>query len=411
VGGRRRGVALDRHVHASAVENDQIKKGMEQLEGDKKLVTKNKDAYKVEQKKVEDKIKSLQKIGAGVQERMNWQLLHQYINMSTPQPNGDHMVDSADSLEPVRKKYWTEAAKKAYKDLEESRFSTKTLDPAVQKKREVEIKKNLIQVNIAGINALYTDDLYAFFNKIKNDRPALPGMHPNDVATLNAFLNEKDAKKREKYSDQKDGPRVSVKDVPKEAWIVEVRGYTYQKDNEKFIEETIIENLRNPENVKDHTGKNIALSPDLIEQIRKNRISFLILYQNKMVENPVPGQFELIGKSYLKVLQRGIPAAAAAAEGGKGPGAPMPANLPGAGGAGGAAEVKATRESWRPIGDVASDLFSDNPAAAGAGPAAKDAAVAVQPIPRTEFVVVFVWAEPIAGTQPINLTGNPTDKK
>jgi hypothetical protein len=391
-------LAFAKGIEKSAVENDPIKKSMEQLEADKKLVAKNEKAWKDEREKVTKKIESLQKIGAGVQERMNWQLLHQYVNMSTPQPNGDHVRVTSRLLEPVKAKYWTEAAKKAYKELEESRFSTKTLAPDVQRKKDLDIKRNLIQVNIAGINALYTDDLYAFFNKIKTEVPALRGMNPEHARTLNAFLLEKDAKKR---VDNFDKPKDDSIPIRKEGgWIVEVRGYTYQKDGEKFIEETIIENLSYPEALKDHNDKSLV-SPEMAQQIKEQRIGFLLTYKIQTVDNPVPGQFEVIGKSYLKVLQRGIPAVAEA--GAKpGPGGAMPGNPPGPGGPAGAADQKPSRESWKPIGDVASDLFVDNPGGGGGG-AAKGEAVVAQPIPRTEFVVVFVWFEPIAGLEPIIL--------
>ena len=131
---------------------------LENLKKLTKKVDEFKKAYTDSESKVKDKIVVLQKIGAGVQERMNWQLLHQYINMSTPQPNGDHLVVRSKNLAEVKKKFWNDAAKKAYKDLEEARFSKATIDPAEVKKRDLEIKRNLIQINIAGINALYTDE-------------------------------------------------------------------------------------------------------------------------------------------------------------------------------------------------------------------------------------------------------------
>jgi type IV pilus assembly protein PilM len=384
-------LAFAKGKEKSAVENDSILKGMEQLKNDAKKVADNERLFKEQQKKVEDKIKSLQKIGAGVNERMNWQLLHQYVNMSTPQPNGDHLVVTSKRLRTVKATYWNDAAKKAYKDLEDARFAKVALDPATARKKDAEIKMNLIQVNIAGINALYTEDLYAFFNKIRTESPLLRGMHAEHKARVEEFLLEKDAKKREAFSDSKTNSIV----IPKEGWIVEVRGYTYQKDGVTFIEDTIIENLANTEALKDHAGKDLV-GPEMAKQI-KDHVRFLHIYKIQTIDNPVPGQFDVIGKSYLKVLQKGTPAVVEA----KG-GAQQPA--PGAGPA--AADVK-TRDGWNPIGEVAKDLFVDNPGGAlGARPDA-NAAVVAQPIPRTEFVVVFVWAEPIAALQTINLT----DKK
>jgi hypothetical protein len=67
-----------------------------------------------------------------------------------------------------------------------------------------------------------------------------------------------------------------------------------------------------------------------------------------------------------------------------------------------------TRDSWTPIGEQAVNVFVDNPAVAAPNPNDKGAD---QPIPRTEFVVVFVWVEPIAALQTISLTdANPAAK-
>ena len=126
--------------------------------------------------------KRLEIIGAGVKERLNWQLLHQFVNMVTPQPNGGHLVDmSAENVE-VKKKYWAgdgtgekdktgqkkqwKQAQEAFHLLEEKKYNpNKKSTPEESQKRDQFIKENLIQMNIVGVNAMYGDDLSSYFLK------------------------------------------------------------------------------------------------------------------------------------------------------------------------------------------------------------------------------------------------------
>ena len=395
-------LAFAKGIEKSAVENEPIKDGVVKLDNIKKLVLKYQGDKKAEEDKLNKKITSLTKIGAGVQDRLNWQLLHQYVNMSTPQPNGAHLVEMSSGNVAVKAKYWSPAAKQAYKDYEDARFSKVPLDPAIAKKKDVEIKRNLIQVNIIGVNALYTEDMYAYFNKLQADVASFLSMPQKEQNAIKDFLAEKDAKKRDDFKDRK-GDNVRV---PKEGWIVELRGYTYHKDKYKFIEETILENLEHPEGLKDQAGKELVpANAEIFKQI-KECVSFLVIYKQQVAQNPVAGQFEVIGKSYLIPLQKGIPADVVAP--GKGPANPVP----GPGGPPGQ-DQKPTRDAWKPIGEVAPDLYFGagvGGVPANAAAAGKEAPV-VSDIPRTEFVVLFIWAEPIAGLKTPNLFEAGNTKK
>ena len=107
------------------------------------------------------------------------------------------------------------------------------------------------------------------------------------------------------------------------------------------------------------------------------------------VVNPVAGQFELISTSYLKVLAKGIPDAGAVE-----PNRGVPPE-------GGAGDQKAGRDGWVPIGDAANGVMVNAPAPPPVAP--KGPLEVIQLAPRTEFVIVFIWREPIAGAQTIEL--------
>src|ERR1019366_3784137 len=131
------------------------------------------DGYKNGEDRLKKTLEGLEKIGAGVNDRVNLQLLHQYINMASPQPNGDRLpIKPARKLVYPKRQLWDDNkdSKKAFDLYEQKRFG-KLGDLKTKNSDEVEvfIKKNLIQVNIAGINALYSDDLGPYFRQICRD--------------------------------------------------------------------------------------------------------------------------------------------------------------------------------------------------------------------------------------------------
>src|ERR1035438_5605193 len=85
----------------------------------------------------------------------------------------------------------------------------------------------------------------------------------------------------------------------REGWVVEIRGYTYHKENVEFVRDTLLENLQYPSKLKD-----IMNNPDLKEQIDKieGKVKYLHNYKQETVKDPVPGKFHLIGRGFLKNL-------------------------------------------------------------------------------------------------------------
>jgi hypothetical protein len=374
-------LAYARGMEKKEVVNPELEQGVALLAKDKKTVEANTALMKEKEDLLKKKIETLDKIGAGVNQRMNWQLLHQYINMSTPQPNGDRLVAVSLENKRVKEDYWDKdkKAQEAFKLLEEKRYSKLVnSDPAKIRETDLLIKKHLIQVNIAGINALYSDDLPSYFRKITNDGNGLLGMAGEDKTRVSNYVGETDLEKRKK-----------LEQLPKEGWVVEVRGYTYHQGGVVFVNNTFIENLKNPSGLRDLADK--------VKQI-KEHVGYFTTYQQKSVDNPVAGQFEIIGKSYLKTLIKGTPDPIEV-------NAPKIAPPP----AGGQVEQKINREAWRPLGETASSIYVDNAAGFALAPVPKGiidpkAAPPEPVVPRFEFVVLFVWQEPISTQQAITLT-------
>jgi type IV pilus assembly protein PilM len=369
-------LAFARGMERKAVENDEIKRDMDLLKKKGAEANDYNKKYADEEEQLKKYLGSLNRIGAGVDERMNWQLLHQYVNSASPQPNGDRLTIESKGFVKVKNKYLNADGKKAFGDFEDIKFG-KLKDLPPEKVADVDrfIKQHLIQVNIAGINALYTEDLGSYFRKLSKDSDNLNGMGDQEMKDVVAYVSEKDPEKAKLSPLFKEGT---------EGWVVEVRGYTYHKDKSNFILNTIIENLKYPLQLKDAEMK----------QRVESRVGYLHIYKEATENNPIPGQFRYIGKSYLKTLVKGLPPEGVAGD--RGPVMPQqPIQLPGVPGT----PEKANRDTWRPIGEQASSIYGDNIAGPGQAfvapplPVGTEAPV-IQPVPRYEFVLVFIWREP-----------------
>lgn len=410
------GLTFGRSLEQKAVSNPDIAKAVDAA---KKAVDKKsgiEQAYKTQLDKIKESDDAVVRISAGADERFNWRLLMQYINSSLPRPNGEKVPARTRDNTEAHKKYVTPDALKANQMVVEKRFAKTTPVTTVFVKTNQDqdgfIKKNLVQLNIEGIAQLYSDDLGPYFTKLVADSNRLLGMQREEQGMF-------DTVKKTVKEEAKDK-------LPKKGWVVEIRGYTYHDHGESLVIDTIMENLGYPEGVGN-------VMPEEMKKQIKAQIGFLVLYKWKKVENPVPGQFEIIKTSTLRSMISGgtgdlkmgpgigMPAAAP-----PGPQGPMDAMNPPGGDSGGGG--KSTRDSWKPLGEIASVALGAGsgggmgfpggggdvmkmpgsampmPTPGGPGmmpPGMKGPATATtNRQPRTEFIILFVWKEPTGEAAP-----------
>ncbi len=398
-----------------------------------KAAAKQADEYKTEYEKIKGEAKASReaviKMSGGIQERFNWNLLFQYIGECIPRPDGSHMpTTNVRGRGKQLKTYLAQgrtALIRAMKRRAAAANDANKSDAAKNEEAEAEaeIRKHLIQINIEGIVSLYSDDFADYYKKLKEDKSSLTGMRPSEAAAIGR----------------------GGEGLPKKGWLIEIRGYTEHEQGRDFIVDTFVENLADPNNAK------IKLSPELQNQIR-NHVKCVFLYKSELDKEPA-GAFKLIAGSKLPEVLGGVGAGGMAGRGGvmpgmtgKGFGATM--GKPGAGGgaaaeggtgkegAGGGAEKPASkdRSSWHPLGEIASAALSGTgagaapamgprnpgglgqpagtaglkmPAAAPGGPGvgaentgraqpADGGTTTGRPhVPRTEFVILLVWEEPL----------------
>lgn len=391
-------IAFARGMEKDAIvnpENDQAKKALIAVAQE----ARNYDSiFAAKEKELENEKKTLKEISAGVDDRLNWQLLHQYVNMITPQPNGGRLTAMSSQNVPVYNLYWKNDpdAQTAFGKWTEKRVGgdkkkgEKEKTPKELQEEERFIKKNLIQINIVGVNALYSDDLFPYFRKLATDVENLEGMDDTEQIKVKAFIKETDEAKR-KAIPKEDAPH-------RDGWLVEVRGYTYHKGGVKFVKHTLVENLRFPANLKDFR------LDDALKAKVQGSLGYVTIYKLETVDRPVAGRFNLISKSWLKTLVKGDGSAPGLTgrEGGGGEGG-QPVIPP-------EGEKKGrSRETWKPLGEQASSVYGDigppTPGGGGLPPGLPPGTPPGTPpdanaVPRTEFVIVFTWREPLGGETP-----------
>ncbi len=123
------------------------------------------------------------------------------------------------------------------------------------------------------------------------------------------------------------------------------------------------------------------------------------LFKNDPKQNPQPGVFEFISKSFLKTMVKDPTAAVAInAEETPDPNDKQTSSKE---------TIKFNRDNWVPLGDVGSTIFADQfrpqfvPAAAVLNPNNPNPAPRVVPQTRIEFVILFVWKEPLPSYTPL----------
>lgn len=360
-------------------------------------------------------MEAVKRIASGVDERHNWILVYKYINDMLPQANGIKVPLVTDWAEYPRNLYWgsREVAQSAYAAWWKKRNpapetvekKTEKIEPTEKQKIEKEILENLIQVNIEGIGCLYSDDLSIYFTNLTKKT--------QKFGSLDSWMESKDKEmvvKKEENADK----------LPKKGWVFEIRGFTFHKDKEKFVINTLIANLRKPQmmpvNAPDQQNPIYYSMPAEEKKIVQDKISFVCLYKHD--------KSGLIKKSHLRDLI--APPQTSGGPGSKGGGytPPMPGSSgggmppgesgsppPGGADSGGGTPAGPSRDGWSAQGEVATSIFGSGGAGMGGGPGMPGGAgtpntpmPGMEPEtgnlpsnlpPKTEFVILFVWQEPL----------------
>ena len=400
-----------------AVASDSVKDAQKQ--GDAVLAKNTAFGAKVKSKQdeIEKGKNAVRSIIIGQEERRNWMLFNQFVNEALPRPDGSNLLPEA------KKQFWTAGAQDAFKRFDLQQKGGKSTDNV----DEESWRDNLIQANVESVFGVFCDDLAAYHAKLMNDK-----------TVQKLTMSEED---------QKTPPSGR-------GWLVEVRGYTWHKAKVEFITKAVVANFGRlakegkagetaapttatsqadtkpaaPKAAQVDPEQKTSSAPATNEPMAHpiwNRVSHAVLYTFDDEINPDPLQFKLINSSNISAFAAG---GAAASGGGPGGGGRFAG---GEGGGEGGVQRGGTGRSWQPLsgtgggavsvgggggrgegfrGQIAEAMRMGRP---GVGPGASlslrpgqttptptptDAATAAakrKKHVRTEFIIFFVWREPI----------------
>jgi type IV pilus assembly protein PilM len=410
------GYAINYNAVSAKSIQDEMAKAKQMLD---RVASMNSSANQKEQevKQLTDQVKG---VIAGKDEQRNWLLLNEFINRSlpNPEPNGGNLKSTNKWLDDPDKLinqtvYWnTNEARNAVEQYRERIAGGQSADQPIPE----EIREHLPLVDIETVYCLYCDNLKQFFERAERESKIASGFG------LGGML---------KY-DRDNPPKDNEK-----GWVVELRGTTWQKDNRKFIIDSLVHNLTYgargklpvsgtappaaPPPTPSPGGKQEAVDPIT------ERISHVFLFNYRIDHDPKPGSFLDIGQTYLPPL--------VSSGGGAGG--------PGGGGRGEAAagqETASSRDGWKPLlgagGGTGGEPGGFSPGGGGRGgrgggkgmvgeatitnsgasgpttptnPAGGDPSLAMKKgKPRYEFIVMFVWREPTPSDALMKTEGAPT---
>jgi type IV pilus assembly protein PilM len=346
-------LTLGYHMQHRAVASNSVKIAMKQGEDVKSKA----DGFnsKVDQvmKDIEEHKKAVKSIVFGQDERLNWMEFNQFINTALPKPDGSNLSDEAKKL------YWDghPAAQEAFKAFQTQQAGTAKVTERID---EEEWRKDLIQANVESVYCVFSDNLAGYYSGVKS-------------ALENTLIETM---------------RDRQKPLEGKGWLVEVHGYTYNRDRERFVVKAVVDNLaRLPlKDVKEQApavdkadpakvattspaaapkpetttpapapetgatatteGGDADKSKDKMEHPIWNKVSHVVLFDYKPVKNPDPTQFEILNTNVIDGLA-GPPASAAP------PGAPgQPSSSSGSPGAPYGPGGGSSRENWTALGSA-----------------------------------------------------------
>ncbi len=341
--------------------------------------------YNEKNAEIEKHVTAVKSILAGSSERTNWLEFMKFVSEALPRPDGSNLLnDKQIEMEArnwpeqnarerggksVQKFYLDEEAELAFKKF----IMQQTGAGQASSKDDDEGLEHLIQVNVASVMTLYSENLENVFTRLKNDPEV--------------------AWKSMRKQDQDKPPQGK-------GWVVELRGYTYHKDTRRFLEDAVVKNLatyRQQEGAagaaapaadsapKTEGGEGAPTAPaagggtptasgeaaaggadadknlDPTEPIL-NRVSHVVLFRTQYDDRPEGQSFKMIGRPWLDTLLTapaggapGDPGAGGTPELGVGGGGRTPRGALGGDDGGGDAPgglAGSTRGNWKPLGST-----------------------------------------------------------
>ena len=249
-------VALGYGVQYQAVSDEKITKSMVKAET---AVKSAKSQEEDRNKKETDKAAAIAEVKAivsGNDERLNWARLMELISASLPVPgvlDKAGAVTSFGNLElPEQQPYWKKAEQQTAIAKHFERIASGV---PLSKLFDDDKAEDLPTVNIEAVDCRYSDNVQTFLINAQAYAEKISGL----PIMLDFPANAEKVPVEDPTSKFKEAPKAP--EGP--AWIIEIRGYTYNSDATNFLRKCLIGNLKRSDHfakMTDSTGKKVATS-------------------------------------------------------------------------------------------------------------------------------------------------------
>jgi hypothetical protein len=409
---------IETESQRAAAQEDNIGKAI--LLGEKagKEYDRKESEAKTKQDEITKTTSEVKSIIAGKDERMNWIEAYKFIGQCVPQPNGVNLQDSNQQM------YWKNArAISALQQLMQRKLGQGNV---VDMPMDEEALKNLATVDIEGVHCMYAADLKQFMEKAKT---ATKGFG-RELDGIDIFVPP--------AAGNAPGKKYSEAPPDGEGWVFELRGSTYYSPRNdivtttEFLVNCLVYNLNKFGFYGYPKGGKLVMptepKPGEIGDPIAGKVSHAFLFFCRENKDPQSGSFAYVGSTNLPTLMTGGGGGGDSGpgmpggdgnKGMPGPGTPSMPGMPGMPGAGDGPGAGG-RSGWQPIGLGGSSGGGGGapglpgmpgmPGAPGAGPGLPGApgapagpggpdggapAAAGKKRVRYEFIVYFVWKEPV----------------
>ncbi|HEY2910072.1 MAG TPA: type IV pilus assembly protein PilM [Gemmataceae bacterium] len=419
------GLALGYGANYSSLNDAQIASAITKAKSAVSAVGTQESKYTAKQTEMTNTQNVVKAVISGNDERLNWPRFEEVFSMSLPRPGAGGNL----AAELWQKDQGRDAVAWFHDRM---RKGVRIEDAAIDERSAM--PQALAMVNVEAVHTRWVDNLVVFYQnadkEVFGDVTSKVGFNES----ISRFMKDD-----EKEPDDKGGPNKPTKPkVPAGGgWIVEIRGYTDNKEEEQFIKKALLANLQRmdafADKGKDKVGKYM---PEVVDPI-KGRVSHAFIYHVWPVPNAQPNIFQHIDQSYLDPLAGGTGAATdnknGPAMGGSGSGSAKPLSgsmSPGTPSSSAAAAEPGgpvAGQPWLPLTSQATSALgagSMSPGMPASGPSSKSPGSSTAGMPKSntgamtsipglqfieppklatgsgparnryEFVVMFLWREP-----------------
>ncbi|OWK36157.1 type IV pilus assembly protein PilM [Fimbriiglobus ruber] len=296
-------------------------------------------AKEAEVKKTTDEVKA---IIVGNDERLNWVRFQEVLMLALPRHGNEQMggnlteVTKSDKLDVNQPDFWNNVngnrAFEKYKDRLKSGLP-------LEKMFDDDLAQYLATVNLEAVYERYTDNVAAFLTAADDQvKMRLSYNIADDMLESEREMDE--ANKRYKPKPPSDAPAApgGAPAAPSPAgastgggaWVIELRGYTYNEGGTNFLKQCLLRNLQKFDKfaeINKGDQKVAKVIPGGVDPI-KGRVSHAFLLFSLVDDQPTPGQFKWINRNYADWL------IAKSSAGGADPSGGMSKGLPGGMGGG-----------------------------------------------------------------------------